>query len=72
MGLFRKRNWNYHGWNKKICSYFDEDGFNIKGYDENGYDKKGYNENGFNQFVLLIQIHDFVHLHHMDAPQDDL
>jgi hypothetical protein len=48
MGLFGNRNWNYHGFNTKTNSWYDENGFDKKGHDENGFDKKGHDENGFN------------------------
>ncbi len=44
MGLFRNRDWNYHGFNKKTKSMYDE-----AGYDREGYDGEGFNENGFNK-----------------------
>ena len=47
MGLFRKKYWNYHGFNTKTKSFYDENGYDIRGYDENGYDKKGFDIHGF-------------------------
>lgn len=47
MGLFRKKDWNYHGFNTKTKSFYDENGFDIRGYDKKGYDKKGYDLHGF-------------------------
>jgi hypothetical protein len=48
MGLFGNRNWNYHGFNTKTNSWYDENGFDRDGYDEKGFDKKGYDKHRFN------------------------
>jgi len=47
MRLFGKKDWNYHGFNTKTKSFYDENGFDIRGYDKKGYDKKGYDLHGF-------------------------
>ena len=47
MKLFGRKDWNYHGWNRKTKSFYDENGYDIRGYNEKGYDKKGYNIHGF-------------------------
>jgi len=47
MRLFGKKDWNYHGFNKKTKSFYDENGYDIRGYDKKGYDKKGYDLHGF-------------------------
>jgi hypothetical protein len=40
MGLFGKRNWNYHGFNTKTKSYYDEKGFDVNGFNKEGIHKK--------------------------------
>ncbi len=34
---------------KQHGTYYDEEGFNIKGYDKDGYNKSGYDEHGYNR-----------------------
>jgi hypothetical protein len=47
MRLFGKNDWNYHDFNTKTKSFYDENGYDIRGYDKKGYDKKGYDLHGF-------------------------
>jgi hypothetical protein len=47
MRLFGKKDWNYHDFNTKTKSFYDENGYDIRGYDKKGYDKKGYDLHGF-------------------------
>ena len=47
MRLFGRKDWNYHGFNTKTKSFYDEDGFDIRGHDKKGHDKKGYDIHGF-------------------------
>ena len=48
MRLFGKKDWNYHDFNTKTKSFYDEDGYDIRGYDKKGYDKKGFDIHEFN------------------------
>ena len=48
MGLFGNRSWNYHGFNTKTNSWYDQNGFDREGFDKKGFDKKGYDKHGFN------------------------
>jgi len=47
MRLFGRNDWNYHEFNTKTKSFYDENGYDIRGYDKKGYDKKGYDIHGF-------------------------
>ena len=47
MKLFGRKDWNYHNFNRKTKSFYNENGDDIHGFDKKGHDKNGDDIHGF-------------------------